>query len=136
MIQEEAHKSRQKGQISMRFFDKKTLLFIEPCLSSQLLVIKAKEKRYDALVISSHSGQQILPEEVINASSSFFQVDTDDEDAVLDLVKKISQKFHIDGVVLGAENYVPLATKVATYLNKPGLTPEEALRSFFQSLLD
>ncbi len=115
----------------MRFLDKKTLLFIEPCLSSYHLVLKAKEKRYDTFVISAHSDQHTLPEEVINASSLFFQVDTNNESAVFDLVKKIAQKFHIDGVILGAENYVPLATKVATYLNKPALAPEEALRSFF-----
>jgi len=117
----------------MRILDKKTLLFIEPCLSSHLLVLKAKEKRYDAFVIAAHLGQCTLPEEVINASSLFFQVDTNNDVAVLDVVKKIAQKFHIDAVILGTENYVPLATKVATYLNKPGLTPEEALKSFFRS---
>ncbi|OJW47196.1 MAG: hypothetical protein BGO67_03725 [Alphaproteobacteria bacterium 41-28] len=115
----------------MRFLDKKALLFIEPCLSSQLLVLKAKEKRYDAFVISAHSDQRTLPEEVINASSLFFQVSTNDESAVLDLVKKIAEKFYIDAVILGAEDYVSLATKVATYLNKPAFAPEEALKSFF-----
>jgi hypothetical protein len=117
----------------MLILDKKTLLFIEPCLSSHLLVLKAKEKRYDAFVIAAHSDQRTLPEEVINSSSLFFQVDTNNDVAVLDLVKKIAQKFYIDAVILGAENYVSLATKVAIYLNKPGLTPEEALKSFFRS---
>lgn len=107
---------------------KKTLLFIEPCLSSYFLVIKAKEKGYTTLVLSSHSGQRLLPEEVLNASSSFFQLDTSNEEAVLYLVEKIAQKFYINGVIPGTEYYMPLTAKVAKYLNKPGLTPESALR--------
>ncbi len=112
----------------MRFFSKKILLFIEPCLSSHLLVLKAKEKRYDTFVISAHSNQRTLPAEIINASSSFFQVDTNNDEAVLDLVKKISQKFHIDGVIPGSESCAVLAAKVAKYLKTPGLTQEAALR--------
>lgn len=111
----------------MKFFGNKTLLFIEPCLSSHLLVLRAKEKRFNTLVISANSDQRALPEEVVNASSSFFQVDTNDDLAVLDLVGKIAQKFHIDGVIPGVEYYVPLTAKVAMDLKKPGLTPEVAL---------
>ncbi len=112
----------------MQFSNQKTLLFIEPCLSSHLLVLKAKEKRHTAFVISAQSDQQTLSEETIDASSILFYVNTNNDRAVLDIVKKIAQKFHIDGVIPGGERYIPLASKVAAYLNKPGISPEAALR--------
>ena len=111
----------------MNYHGKKTLLFIEPCLSSYPLVLKAKEKGYTTLVLSAPSEHGLLPEEVLNASSSFFQLNITNDVAVFDLVRKIAQKFYIDGVIPGAEYYVPLAAKVALYLDRPGLIPESAL---------
>jgi len=119
----------------MHYRGKKTLLFIEPSLSSLLLLNKAKEKRYTTLVISSNSTQQTLLEGALTASSSFFQINTNNHMAVLDLVDKIAQKFYIDGVIPGAANSILLTSKVATYLNKPGLTPASALRLLEKDLL-
>lgn len=107
----------------MNLSGKKTFLFIEPSLSSFSLILKAKEKGYAILVISAHSHHQDIPE-----PSSFFQLNTHNEAAVLDLVHKIADKFHIDGVIPGSEAYIPLTSKVAAYLNRPGLSPKAALK--------
>lgn len=112
----------------MRHPIKKTLLFIEPTSSSSLLVLKAQEKRYDSLVITANFNKNALSEKVINASFALFQVNIKDEVAVLDLVEKISQKFRIDGVIPGAIQYVPLTSKVASQLQKPGLAKEVAFK--------
>lgn len=104
----------------------KTLLFIDPCESSACLILKAKEKGYRILIIASHSDPWRLPEAMMHASSSFFQLDPHNDGAVLDLIDKIVQKFPIDGVIPGTKHYAPLTGKVAAYLNKPGLTPESA----------
>lgn len=114
------------GRNFVKFLDKKTVLFIEPCLSDYPLVLKAKEKRYRTFVISAHSDQRQLPEDIIDASTSFFQVETNQDAAVLDLVKKINQKFRIDGVISGNEAYLSLTNQVAASLNKPGISPEAA----------
>lgn len=108
----------------MRNKTKKTLLFIEPNLSSSGLILKAQEKRYDSLIISANFNQRSLLNEIINSSLTIFQVNINDEIAVLDLVEKISQKFYIDGVIPGSEQYTSLASKVAGYLKKPSLTEE------------
>jgi hypothetical protein len=107
----------------MKLIGKKTFLFIEPSLSSLPLMLKAKEKGYAILVISTHSYHQDLPE-----PSSFFQLDTHNEAAVLDLIHKMAYKFHIAGVIPGSEDYIPLTSKVAAYLNKFGLAPKAALK--------
>src|ERR1700722_8417446 len=119
----------------MHIHGKKTLLFIEPFLSSPLLVLKAKEKGYKTLVISAHFDYRTLPEDVLDASSSLFQLDTNNEKAVLDLVDKIACTFYIDGVISGAEYYVPLTSKVAAHLDKPGLRLDSALRIHRKDLM-
>jgi hypothetical protein len=108
----------------MHHFGQKALLFIKPSLPISPLILKAQEKRYNILVISALDSQCSLPEEIINTFSAFFQVDTNDDRAVLELVKKISQKFHIDGVIPGNTYAVPLTYKVAIYLKKPKISPE------------
>ncbi|MBS0271431.1 MAG: ATP-grasp domain-containing protein [Proteobacteria bacterium] len=108
----------------MRNHTQKALLFIEPVSSSSKLILKAQEKRYDPLIISANFNQQPLPNEVINTSLTIFQINIKDHRAVLDLVEKISQKFHVDGVIPGAEQYTSLTNQVAIYLKKPGLTEE------------
>jgi len=109
----------KKNKRLMRHFDKKILLFIEPCLSSYLSILKAKEKRYDTFVILSDL--YTLPEGIINASSLIFIVNTRNDIAVLDLLKKISQKFYIDKVISGSEYYIPLAGKVEHLLKSRSL---------------
>ncbi|MBY0292509.1 MAG: hypothetical protein K2W92_04390, partial [Alphaproteobacteria bacterium] len=108
----------------MHHFGQKALLFIELSLSSFPLILKAQEKRYTILVISSHDSECFLSEKIINAFSLFFQVDTNDDRAVLELVEKISQKFHIHGVIPGDTYYASLTYKVASYLKKPKISPE------------
>lgn len=119
----------------MRYQNRRTLIFIEPCLSSHLLVLKAKEKGYIPLVISANSERQSLPKEALNAAFSFFKIDTNNDLAVLDLAHKIVRKFYIHGIIPGANDYIPLAAKVATSLKKPGLTPEAALTVHRRDLL-
>ncbi len=100
---------------------KKILLFIEPSLSDAHLLLHAKRKGNMILVMSAYSHPETFPEEILNTSSIFFQLDLNDNDAVLDLVGQILKKFPIDEIIPGSDDYLPLAKKVADYLNKPDM---------------
>lgn len=106
----------------------KVLLFIEPCLSLEHFVHKAQMKGYKTFIISANDSYLTLPNKNFMGTCAFFQVDTQDDEAVLNLVTQLAQKFNIEGVIPGYEGYGPLTAKIATYLKKPGLRSEIALK--------
>lgn len=105
-------------------FMSKNLLFIEPFLSYQSLIYKANQQGYQTFVISENDQYLRLSKDHFMSSSVFFQIDTQNEEAVLSLVKQISEKFNIDGIIPQYEFYGSLSAKIATYLKKPGLRSE------------
>lgn len=115
--------------------EKKNLLMIEPCLSSHLLILKAKEKGYNSIVLSANSDQRSLNENALGASTSFFQIETNNDEQVLQLVDQISKNVRIDAVTPGSEYYVPLTAKVSERLGRLGLSPEAALRARRKDLM-
>ena len=52
------------------------------------MVINAKERGHTTLVISAHSDHRTLSEDVLNATSSLFQVNRMMFSAVMDLAEK------------------------------------------------
>lgn len=104
----------------------KVLLFIEPYLSSQPYVRQAQIKGYKTFIISANDTYLNLPNNDFMNSSAFFQVDTHNEEAVLNLVTQLAQRFNIEGVISGYDYYGPLTAKIASYLKKPGLRIEIA----------
>ncbi len=105
----------QVGSMSFRVKHTKTLVFIDPCASYFPLVHKAKEKKYRTLVIST----LCKATQVVESSHSFFQVNLTDENAVLDLVRKMDHTFAIDGLICGTQSTTRLSHKVANFLQKP-----------------
>jgi len=112
------------------FYDKKkkNLLFVEPCPFSQLYLEKAKTKGYKTLVISSNDEYLTFAQENLLGPSVFFQVDTQREEVVLNLVKQINEKFQIDGVIPGYGKHTSLTAQIAAILNHPGLMPQSAYK--------
>lgn len=106
----------------MNMPQRKILLFIEPCPSSYSLLLKAREKRHTSFVIVSEASVRNLPSEIHKTCSSFFQINTKDSQAVLDLIIKIRKKFIIEGVIPGNNSFAPLAGDIAISLKKPGMS--------------
>lgn len=107
--------------------EKKTLLFVEPCLSSHLLLLKANQKGYNTIVLTAKSDSRKIPDYVLNQSSAVFIVDTNQDERVLNLVDKIAQEFEVHAVLPGSEYYVPLTAKISQKLKVLGLTEDAAL---------
>lgn len=107
---------------------KKNLLFIEPYMSSQSFIYDAQMNGYGTFVLSNNDAYLSLPKKNFMVASTFFQVDTLNEQSVLNLIKQINQKFEINGVIPEYNYYNLLSAKIAHYLKKPGLTPQAACK--------
>ena len=123
-------------QNMINYINSKNFLFIEPCLSSQYFIHQARLKGYGTFIISENDIFLNLSKENIKAASAFFQLDTHNQEAVLNLVQQLSEKFKIDGVIPGNEDYGPLTANVAACLKKPGLKPEIECKIYRNELLE
>ena len=114
---------------------KRNIVFVEPCLSSHLLIVEALKAGYNPIVISANSDKRIVPEEVLKKVAFHFKIDTNNDEQVINFLSQLKQYIHIDAVVPGAEFYVPLTAKIAQELNLPGLEPEVALNARRKDLM-
>lgn len=104
----------------------KVFLLIEPSILTVPLIFKAVEKNDKIFIISKHIDLFTSQKDVLSASSIFFQANTEDHEAILHLVDKISKMFCIDAVIPGSFSSLPITSKVSAFLNKAGLSPKTA----------
>lgn len=104
----------------------KIFLLIEPSILTLPLIFKAIGKNDKIFIISSHIDHFTSMKNALNASSLFFQANTNDHTAILHLVDKISKTFCIDALIPGSWSSLLITSKVCTFLKKAGLSPEAA----------
>jgi|GEM_PF-504236 len=111
------------------------ILMVEPCLSSHVQINEALKKGYIPVVLNANSDHRKIPEKVLEKVALKFEVDTNDDEKVINMVKRLKKYIHFSAVVPGSEYYVPLTAKVAQELHLLGLTPEAALRARRKDLM-
>lgn len=106
---------------------REALILVEPCLSSHLLILKAHEKNYKIVVLTADKDMRKIPLNAKKMADILVVVDTNNDDLVLDAVKKIKSQTSIAGVIPGAEYYVPLTAKLQSVVGGRGLSYDAAL---------
>lgn len=104
----------------------KIFLLIEPFILTLPLISKAIEKNDKIFIISNNIDHFTSMNDALNASSLFFQANTENHAAILHLIDKISKTFCIDAVIPGSFSSLFITSKVSAFLKKAGLSPDAA----------
>lgn len=110
------------------FHDHPVLLFIEPYGSSIVLLEHALRKNYNIIVLTANKDLRIVPNRIIDAVHLAVQIDTADENKVLELIKQLMQQIKIHAVIPGFEYFVPLAAKVNEILGLAGIPVHQVMK--------
>jgi biotin carboxylase len=100
------------------------VVILEPVSSGWKLIPKAKELNHTVIVLTYDQGERIIPAEFLRLADRIERVDTNDDQAVIDLARKLDKELGIDAVIPGFEYYVPLSNRINHLLGNAGLKPE------------
>lgn len=106
---------------------KKTILFIEPYGAVISLLKRGLEKKYNIIVLTANCDFRVVPDDILNQATMGINIDTANNNSVLELVGKLQQYISIDAVIPGFEYFVPIASKVSTLLKVPGIDCKKVL---------
>ncbi|KTD13416.1 phosphoribosylglycinamide synthetase ATP-grasp (A) domain protein [Legionella gratiana] len=106
---------------------KKTILFIEPYGAVISLLKRGLEKKYNIIVLTAHCDFRVVPDELLNQVTMGINIDTANNNSVLELAGKLQQYMSIDAVIPGFEYFVPIASRVSTLLKVPGIDCKRVL---------
>ncbi len=106
---------------------KKTIFFIEPYGAVLSMLKRGLEKKYNIIVLTANCDFRVVPDEILNQATMGINIDTANNNNVLELVGKLQQYISIDAVIPGFEYFVPIASKVSTLLKVPGIDCKQVL---------
>lgn len=106
---------------------KKTILFIEPYGAALSLLKRGFEKKYNIIVLTANSDFRVVPDELLNQTAMSINIDTANNNSVLELADTLHQHMSLDAVIPGFEYFVPIASKVSTLLKVPGIDCKHVL---------
>ncbi|HEO1486233.1 TPA: ATP-grasp domain-containing protein [Legionella pneumophila] len=106
---------------------KKTILFIEPYGAVLSLLRRGLEKKYNIIVLTANSDFRVVPEEFLNQAALNINIDTANNNSVLELAGTLQQHMSIDAVIPGFEYFVPIASRVSALLKVPGIDCKHVL---------
>ena len=104
----------------------KTLLIVEKNPSGSIGLRKAKERNLNIVFLSSNKYYNKVSVEDRKYIDSFIEIDTNNDELVIETVKKLNAQNSFDGVMTFLEFYVPLAARIAKELGLPGISLENA----------
>jgi len=105
----------------------KTILFIEPYGAVLSLLKRGLEKKYNIIVLTANSDFRVVPDELLNQAGLNINIDTANNNSVLELAGILQQHMSIDAVIPGFEYFVPIASKVSTLLKVSGIDCKHVL---------
>ena len=85
------------------------------------------EKKYNIIVLTANSDFRVVPDELLNQAALSINIDTANNNSVLELADILHQHMSIDAVIPGFEYFVPIASKVSTLLKVPGIDCKHVL---------
>lgn len=109
------------------YFDKKTVLFIEPYGAVISMVNRGFINNFNIIILTADKDFRVISEEVINKSKIAIHVDTADSEAVKEVVLSLNSIVKIDAVIPGFEYFVPLASMISELINAPGISHEKVM---------
>lgn len=104
------------------------LLFIEPLLSFQFFIYNAQTKGYRTFIISKNDRYLREAKGILDRNLSFFQVDTSNDEKLVNFAAYLAQEFDIAGIIPEYTSHGITTAKISTFLRKPGLTPSVAAK--------
>lgn len=106
---------------------KKTVLFIEPYGAVLSLLKRGLERKYNIIVLTANCDFRVVPDEILNQVTIGINIDTANNNSVLELARKLQQYMPIDAVIPGFEYFVPIASRVSSLLKVPGIDCKQVL---------
>lgn len=102
---------------------KQILLFTEPHLSFQFFIYNAQTKGYRTFIVSKKDCYLREANAILDRKLSFFQVDTSNDERLVNFLACLAQEFNIAGIIPEYGAHGITSAKISTFLGKPGLTP-------------
>ncbi|MFL6163296.1 MAG: ATP-grasp domain-containing protein [Jatrophihabitantaceae bacterium] len=103
------------------------VIIIQPVTAGLLLIDAARRHGLHPIVLSHQRQDLMVPAAAIaEGTATLCEVETNDQDAVLAMVKEIADGQDVLGVLPGFEYYVATAANAAASLGLPGLDPAVA----------
>lgn len=106
---------------------KKTILFIEPYGAVISLLKRGLEKKYNIIILTANCDFRVVPDEILNQATICINIDTANNNSVLELAGKLQRYMSIDAVIPGFEYFVPIASRVSSLLKVPGIDCKQVL---------
>lgn len=106
---------------------RKIILFIEPYGAVLSLLKRGLEKKYNIIVLTANCDFRVVPDELLNQTAMSINIDTANNNSVLELAATLQQLMCIDAVIPGFEYFVPIASRVSTLLEVPGIDCKNVL---------
>jgi hypothetical protein len=99
------------------------VVVIEPVSSGEIPVLEARKMGWEVIVLSYNKDDRRLSDTCRNNASQIIELDTNDEQHVLEILFNIHKQKPISGVIAGSEFHVKIASIAASEMNLPGLPP-------------
>jgi biotin carboxylase len=103
--------------------EKGKLLIIEPSSSGIALISAASTLGFDPVVLTYNQGDRIVPVEHLDMAADVIEVDTSDELAMADAIRRYTRQHRVVGIVPGFEYYVAVVARLSHQLKLRGLDP-------------
>lgn len=106
----------------------KTILFIEPYGAVLSLLKHGFLKGFNIIILTANSDFRNVPQPILERAHLSIQVDTANEQAVLQVVNVIMRVIAINAVIPGFEYFVPVAASVNHLLGTQGIDCKDVMR--------
>ncbi len=107
--------------------DKKTIMFIEPYGAAVSLLKHGIELGYNIVILTANTDMRVIADDILSSVSLAIQVDTSNDERLVELGQRLYRQYDIDAVIPGFEYFVPAASKIASMLGLPGIDCKHVL---------